>query len=185
VGPSFMIASLLWHDVQSRWQRLVSAGESTVPALQQAIDAVFDARIGDISGRGRLAADMREIWLMQSRFERRVGRSPYVLVEQPRYRASFDFLRLRADAGEVPGELADWWEDFALADEAEREALIAAARDEARVRRAAAPQAADAGPGQTAAPARKRRRRRRKPAAAAAESGSGSAATPASSADVS
>jgi len=185
VGPSFMIASLLWHDVQSRWQRLVSAGESTVPALQQAIDAVFDARIGDISGRGRLAADMREIWLMQSRFERRIGRSPYVLVEQPRYRASFDFLRLRADAGEVPGELADWWEDFALADEAEREALIAAARDEARVRRAAAPQAADAGPGQTAAPARKRRRRRRKPAAAAAESGSGSAATPASSADVS
>ena len=47
------------------------SGESPFPALQEAIDAVFDARIGDISGRGKLAADMREIWMMQPRFERR------------------------------------------------------------------------------------------------------------------
>jgi poly(A) polymerase len=85
----------------------------------------------------------------------------------------------------VASELADWWEDFALADEAEREALITAARDESRVRRAAAPQATAAGPGQTASPARKRRRRRRTPAAPAAESESGLAAAPASSADAS
>ena len=76
-------------------------GEAPFPALQQAVDAVFDARIGDISGRGKLAADMREIWLMQPRFERRSGNTPRALVEQPRYRAGYDFLRLRADAGEV------------------------------------------------------------------------------------
>jgi poly(A) polymerase len=79
-----------------------------VPALQQAIDQVFDARIGDISGRGKLAADMREIWLMQPRFERRFGSGPFSLVEQARYRAGFDFLRLRADAGDAssaPGRL--------------------------------------------------------------------------------
>jgi poly(A) polymerase len=137
VGPSFMLASLLWHEVQARWQRLRKAGEAPVPALQQAIDAVFDARIGDISGRGKLAADMREIWMMQPRFERRSGRTPQSLVEQPRFRAGFDFLRLRADAGEAPQDLADWWEDFSLADEAEREALLAAVRDERPARRAA------------------------------------------------
>jgi small subunit ribosomal protein S21 len=37
---------------------------------------VFDARIGDISGRGKLAADMREIWMMQPRFEKRTGNGP-------------------------------------------------------------------------------------------------------------
>jgi hypothetical protein len=37
---------------------------------------VFDARIGDVSGRGKLAADMREIWVMQPRFEKRVGSTP-------------------------------------------------------------------------------------------------------------
>src|SRR4029079_16311148 len=58
VAPSFMLACPLWHDVLARWTRLRQVGEAPVPALQQAIDAFFDARIGDISGRGKLAADM-------------------------------------------------------------------------------------------------------------------------------
>jgi poly(A) polymerase len=129
VAPSFMLACMLWHDVLDRWQKLKGAGEPSFPALQQAVDAVFDARIGDISGRGKLAADMREIWLMQPRFERRVGNTAYTLVEQPRFRAGFDFLRLRGDAGEVDAELATWWEDFSLADEAGRTRLMDGARD--------------------------------------------------------
>ncbi len=95
VAPSFMLACMLWHDVLDRWQQQKKRGEAAFPALQQAIDAVFDARIGDISGRGKLAADMREIWMMQPRFERRVGNGPLTLVEQPRFRAGFDFLRRR------------------------------------------------------------------------------------------
>jgi poly(A) polymerase len=142
---------------------------------------VFDARIGDISGRGKLAADMREIWLMQPRFERRTVNSARALIAQPRFRAGYDFLRLRADVGEVPVELADWWEDFHLGDDEEREALLQDLKAQtAPVRRrvtaseaagAAAPPprapveaAAGEGEGAAAAP-RKRRRRRRKPAA--------------------
>ena len=128
VAPSFLLACLLWFDVKARWQALRAKGEPTVPALQQAIDQVFDARVGDISGRGKLAADMREVWLMQPRFERRSGSGPYSLADQPRYRAGFDFLRLRADVGDADGALADWWEDFALGDEEERRALIEDAR---------------------------------------------------------
>jgi poly(A) polymerase len=124
VAPSFLLACLLWHEVQVRWQAQREAGESSFPALQQAIDAVFDARIGDISGRGRLAADMREIWQMQPRLERRSVSSVPALVEQPRFRAGFDFLRLRADVDEVPQDLAEWWEDYALGSEEEREALL-------------------------------------------------------------
>ncbi|MBV8124095.1 MAG: polynucleotide adenylyltransferase PcnB, partial [Paucibacter sp.] len=135
VAPSFMLACMLWDEVQKRWLSLREAGEPTVPALQQAIDQVFDARIGDISGRGKLAADMREIWMMQPRFERRSGSGPFSLVEQARYRAGFDFLILRAEVGEVSGNLVDWWEDFALGDDDERRALIDEAREEDRQRR--------------------------------------------------
>jgi poly(A) polymerase len=103
-----------------------------VPALQQAIDAVFDARVGDISGRGKLGADMREIWMMQPRLERRQTNTALAMIEQPRFRAGFDFLRLRADVGEVPTELAEWWEDFSLGNDDEREALLAAAREAQR-----------------------------------------------------
>jgi poly(A) polymerase len=128
VAPSYMLACMLWHDVNERASALRAAGEPPFPALQQAVDAVFEARIGDISGRGKLAADMREIWLMQPRFERRLPSSVPGLAEQPRFRAGYDFLRLRADCGEVPQELADWWEDFHLGDEEEREALLEALR---------------------------------------------------------
>jgi poly(A) polymerase len=190
VAPSFMLACMLWHDVLDGWQKLKAKGEAPFPALQQAVDTVFDARIGDISGRGKLAADMREIWLMQTRFERRQGNSVATLIEQPRFRAGFDFLRLRGDAGEIDAELANWWEDFSLADEAGRRALLDAARTQGAPRRArtSAPRAPaseatsrapaseaagaaesaadDAGlPGEAPDAPKKRRRRRRKPAA--------------------
>jgi len=188
VAPSFMLACMLWHDVLDGWQKLKAAGEPAFPALQQAVDTVFDARIGDISGRGKLAADMREIWLMQTRFERRQGASVATLIEQPRFRAGFDFLRLRGDAGEIEPELANWWEDFSLADDAGRRALLDAVRTKGGPRRvrSSTPRVAPAGtagaaePGDSESPddaepaivggdsdaPRKRRRRRRKPASA-------------------
>ena len=167
VAPSFMLASMLWHDVLDRWNKFKANGEPPFPALQQAIDAVFDARIGDISGRGKLAADMREIWMMQPRFERRVGSGPFTLVEQPRFRAGFDFLRLRADAGEIDAGLAEWWEDFSLGSDEERRALMDVAREEEQSRRVSSP----GGKGESTDPAKKRRRRRRKPAGAAGAPG--------------
>jgi poly(A) polymerase len=190
VAPSFMLACLLWHDVQERWTAIRAGGEAPFQALQLAVDAVFDARIGDISGRGKLAADMREIWLMQPRFDRRTPSGANGLIGQPRFRAGYDFLRLRADTGEAQAELADWWEDFHLGSDEEREALLADVKPQgARVRRAAASSTAAPGPanaddasagrddaengddaeeGAARAPAadgapRKRRRRRRKP----------------------
>jgi len=170
VAPSFMLACMLWHDVLDGWSKLKKKGEAPYPALQQAVDSVFDARIGDISGRGKLAADMREIWLMQPRFERRTGSGPMTLVEQPRFRAGFDFLRLRADAGEIDAELGEWWEKFSLADEQTRTEMIQQSRAHDAPRRRVPPASAAAEPsdsaGEVSDAPRKRRRRRRKPGGA-------------------
>jgi poly(A) polymerase len=202
VAPSFMLACMLWHDVLDGWKQLKARGEAPIPALQQAVDAVFDARIGDISGRGKLAADMRDIWLMQPRLERRSGNGPFTLIEQPRFRAGFDFLRLRAEVGEIDAELGTWWEAFSLGNEAERERLMEVAKLADTKRRsphAAKPRAATAagqetdhhednadddtqstdgsgGAGFAADPVRKRRRRRRRPSEAGAATGPADAA---------
>ena len=133
VAPSFLLACVLWADVREGWnRRLKPRGNQRPPtpfaALQDAVDEVFDARIGDVSGRGKLGADMREIWLMQPRFDKRVGTGPHSLAEQPRFRAGFDFLRLRAQTGEVDEELAHWWETFSTADDDHREDMIDAQR---------------------------------------------------------
>ena len=130
VAPSFLLACVLWADVREGWAVRLARREHPFPALQDAIDEVFNARIGDVSGRGKLAADMREIWLMQPRFEKRTGSTPFGLVEQPRFRAGFDFMRLRADVGEVDVVLADWWQEFSLADDFSREDLVAQAKAE-------------------------------------------------------
>jgi poly(A) polymerase len=165
VAPSFLLACLLWHDVLAHWKRNQAQGEPPFPALQSATEAVFDARIGDISGRGKLASDMREIWTMQPRFDRRSGSGPLTLVEQPRFRAGFDFLRLRAAAGEADAELATWWEDFSQADNEERRDLMDVARQQDMAKRQSRAASADGDVGGPAdAPAKKRRRRRRKPA---------------------
>ena len=68
--------------------------------------------------------------MMQPRFEKRTGNTPFSLVEQPRFRAGFDFMRLRADVGEVDVVLADWWQEFSQASDAVREDLVAQLREE-------------------------------------------------------
>ena len=162
VAPSFLLACVLWADVREGWQARM-ADMPVFPALQEAMEEVFNARIGDVSGRGKLAGDMREIWSMQPRFEKRTGSAPFGLVEQARFRAGFDFMCLRAEVGEVDVELADWWEDFSLADDESRIALLQAVKPAPRAVR---------GEGE----AKKRPRRRRKPAGAKPDAGGNSAA---------
>ncbi|MDQ6627166.1 MAG: polynucleotide adenylyltransferase PcnB [Pseudomonadota bacterium] len=158
VAPSFMLAAMLWHDVQEGWQQRQAAGESTFPALQTAIDAAFDARIGDISGRGKLAVDMREIWMLQPRLERRNSSSTLTLLEQPRFRAGLDFLRLRGEVGEADPALAVWWESLYVAGDDERRRLADAARESHGPRRVK--KSADAAPPRAALPGRVHERAR-------------------------
>ncbi len=134
VAPSFLLACVLWADVRDGWAQRVADQQHAHPALQDAIDDVFNARIGDVSGRGKLAGDMREIWMMQPRFEKRVGSAPFGLVDQPRFRAAFDFMRLRADIGEVDVLLADWWQEFSMADDNLRQDLVDIVREEQQAR---------------------------------------------------
>jgi poly(A) polymerase len=159
VAPSFLLACVLWADVREGWQ-VRSAEMPTFPALQEAIEDVFNARIGDVSGRGKLAGDMREIWTMQPRFDKRSGSAPFGLVEQARFRAGFDFMRLRAEVGEVDEELADWWETFSTASDDTRADMLQSVKPAPRAVKA------DGTP-----VARKRPRRRRKPAGSGPSTG--------------
>jgi poly(A) polymerase len=188
VAPSFLLACVLWPDVREGWARRTQRGEPAMPALQDAIDDAFNAKIGDVSGRGKLGIDMREIWSMQPRFEKRVGSAPYSLLEQPRFRAGFDFLRLRGQTGEIDKALPDWWEKFSTAYDDERHEMIEQARLEqqskapsprVRVRRPEADAVQDSAaqqPGGDGEAAPRKRRRRRKSGGQA--EGAGSASQP-------
>ncbi|MGX0937842.1 poly(A) polymerase [Cupriavidus metallidurans] len=173
VSPGFLFASLLWHHVLQRWNKLREQGEHPIAALNTAMDQVLEKQTGQLAIQRRFVTDMRDIWGMQPRFEKRVGRMPFRLLESPRFRAGYDFLQLRCEAGEQAAEMGQWWTDFQNASPDQREAMIEAARP-ARSRGgkggqggqggqsgANEPEAGEGAEGAEGdAPARKRRRRR-------------------------
>lgn len=126
VSPGFLFAALLWHAVQNDWQARIADNMLPIPALHEAIDAVLAKRIGQLGIQRRHISDMKQIWLLQPRFERRTGQAPLRLLETPRFRAAYDFLLLRARVGEVSAELGDWWTAFQKANAAERNMLLVA-----------------------------------------------------------
>ena len=124
VSPGFLFATLLWHEVLADWEARKAQGEHSQPALFDAMDAVLDKQSGKLAITRRIAGDIKDIWALQPRFEKRAGKTPYRLLEQPRYRAGWDFLRLRAQSGEIPMELPEWWDAFADANPDAREAML-------------------------------------------------------------
>jgi len=147
VSPAFLFAALLWHEVLAGFNLRVKQGERPVAAMYLAMDDVLARQKKKLAIPHRHDAVMKEIWLLQLRFEQRSGQRPYRLLEQPRFRAAFDFLLLRCASNEVDNELGLWWDEFQNAGDARREELLL-------------PQGADA--------TKKRRRKpRRKPAGSA------------------
>jgi poly(A) polymerase len=135
VSPGFLFATLLWHEVLASWEARKKKDEPPVPAMFGAMDEVLDQQAEKLAITKRIAGDIKDIWLLQPRFEKRAGRAPFRLIEQPRFRAAWDFLVLRAASGEVAQELPDWWADFQDASNEEREQMLLPDTDKKRKRR--------------------------------------------------
>lgn len=112
VSPAFLFAALLWHEVLAAWKLHQQQGERPVGAMHAAMDEVLGKQKARLAIPHRHDAVMKEIWLMQLRLEQRAGQRPFRLLEQPRFRAGFDFLLLRCASGEVDDELGLWWDEF-------------------------------------------------------------------------
>lgn len=154
VTPAFLFAVLLWEPVRTRAERYRAAGEPPLPAMQQAGNDVLMAQLDRVSLPKRFSLPMREIWNLQHRFEQRAGKRPHRLLTHPRFRAAYDFLLLRAEAGEIDRELADWWTQFQECDGEARGQMVRQAGDGSER-------------------PKKRRRRRRRPARSASKPTSG------------
>ena len=145
VTPAFLFAALLWGPMIQRAQVLHDGGDmGEVQALDAAAGDVIEAQVRRVAFPKRFSLVAREIWSIQPRLEQRRGRRPLHLLGHPRFRAAYDFLLLRGEAGEGVGDLPAWWTSFQEANPGAREALLAEAGVHAQ---------ADA--------PRKRRRRRR------------------------
>jgi poly(A) polymerase len=124
VSPAFLFAALLWHEVLSAWKAFQAQGIKPIPALHEAMDQVVNQQAEKLAIPRRLSAPMKELWVLQPRFEGRSGRRPLALLSHERFRAGYDFLLLRCESGEVEAELGDWWTKFQDASDDERARML-------------------------------------------------------------
>ena len=155
VTPAFLFAALLWRPVDDEARELVASGMPHSVAIQKAATKVLSRQSASISIPKRFTTVMRDIWGMQSRFHYRGGKRALGVLEHKKFRAAYDFLCIRAQAGEVAENTdleadCQWWTDIQKQDaEKQRGTLLNAPNKKSG----------------------KRRRRRRKPSAAKAGSG--------------
>jgi poly(A) polymerase len=101
----------------------------TFPARHEAAQAIIGNQCNHTAIPRRFSVPMREIWDFQARLPQRHGKRADATLVNPRFRAAYDFLLLRVEAGEPLAELAQWWTDYQIADEAQRRAMIKAVSD--------------------------------------------------------
>ncbi len=120
VTPSFLFALLLYGPI---------AGiiESTPPERWHELSTILDAcERATREAQTRLAIPkrfslaVREMFALQPRLEHPRGRRALRLLEQPRFRAGYDLLLLRAEHGLAPRERAEWWTRLQAASPEER-----------------------------------------------------------------
>ncbi|MFA5825744.1 MAG: polynucleotide adenylyltransferase PcnB [Gallionellaceae bacterium] len=123
-SPAFLFACLLWHEVLAAWKNKQDAGEKPISALHEAMDEVLGRQRAQLAIPRRYDTVMKEMWVMQPRFEQRSGQRPLRLLGVPRFRAAYDFLLLRCESGEVGSELGEWWDEFQDATEERRAEML-------------------------------------------------------------
>lgn len=114
VSPAFIMAAMLWYPLQAHADEIANEGGlHPYDAFQIAINDILQRMVQTVAIPKRFTATMREIWQFQHRLTKTRGKRVSQLVENPRFRAAYDFLVLRAEAegGELT-ELAQFWTQY-------------------------------------------------------------------------
>ena len=111
VSPGFLVAALLWGPVREHAESAREQGRvgNRGEALAAAADEAIAVQAKRTSMPRRFTAMARDIWTMQPRLENRRPRRVRTTIAHPRFRAAYDFLCLRGEAGEPVAEQAAWW----------------------------------------------------------------------------
>tara|TARA_B110000444_G_C18846900_1_gene602607 strand:+ start:300 stop:1637 length:1338 start_codon:yes stop_codon:yes gene_type:complete len=114
VTPAFIYATLLWPSVLKYKEEFEQQDFSPTAALNQAAQRCIALQTKSTTIPRRFSSVIREIWELQLRLPNRRGRKFKQVVEHPRFRAAYDFLLLREQAGEDLNGLGQWWTDYQM-----------------------------------------------------------------------
>ena len=111
INPAFLISVFLWQPLLTAKKNMLTTKQASYPyeAHQLAVTEVLQIQIQTLSIPRRFTATMRDIWQLQMPLEQRRPKAIYKILENPKFRAAYDFLLLRQGIGEVDKKLTAWW----------------------------------------------------------------------------
>ena len=135
VTPAFLFAAILWPVLKLHLTQPVSPEMNRHQHFIQAANQTFVEQLNYTAIPRRVTSASREIWELQYRLERKNKRSIEAAINHPRFRAAYDFLLLREQAGENLGALGQWWTDFQNGDTKRKMQMITAVSRPSKRRR--------------------------------------------------
>lgn len=124
VNPAFLLGVMLWEPMREAAALKRAEGLPASPALQKAARQVLEEQSQSVSIIKRFRYQIQDIWHLQSRLEKRAPKTISQLLEHARFRAAYDFLCLRAQAGDADRDVAKWWTDIQNVEPGQRDEMI-------------------------------------------------------------
>ncbi len=109
VTPTFLFSILLYGPIGMAIEATPRERWNDTATILDAVDTAVHAVHARVSLPRRFSLGVRDMFAMQPRLEQPRGRRALRLLENPRFRAAFDLLALRAACGLASRELVDWW----------------------------------------------------------------------------
>ena len=160
VTPTFLFTLLLYGPIAAYIEKQPPERWGDVGTILEGCDVALREAHQRVTIPKRFAFGVRDMFALQPQLEHPRGRRALRLLEQPRFRAAFDLLLLRAQVGMAPQDVAQWWTKLQeISPQQRTEAIEALERAQGR-------QGAGSGSEGGGGSGRPRRRRRRRPPAA-------------------
>jgi poly(A) polymerase len=123
VTPTFLFALLLYGPFAEIIEKQPQEKWHDIGTIVDAVDRAARQAQGRISIPKRFTLGVREMFAAQPRLEQPRGRRALRMLEQPRFRAGFDLLLLRAEIGLAARDIAEWWTHVQEASQADRDRM--------------------------------------------------------------
>lgn len=116
--PAYLLAVLLWGAVRKYVRQ---CDKPLMICMHQASKKTLMLQRKNTSIPKRFALMAQNMWELQPRLSKIKGKAPFKVLENPKFRAAYDFLLLRHRAGEPDlKDLSEWWTKFQHASVSQR-----------------------------------------------------------------
>ena len=135
ISLSFIFAVLFWEKISKLKVSYDEQGFSDYLSMQMATSEILQEVNQNFYFQRKHIAGVRELCLLQARFSKFLGKSPYSLVRHARFLSALKLFELRVKLDEVKMENVVWWVKFHRCPDNEKIQMVNVMREKIGKRR--------------------------------------------------